>query len=158
MKLVELSKEKKVINYQNCNNKKMTINVFLNEQCKDAMNLTDFVENVRVSLQDLNYTKKNGYIDGISNIFVKHLQDMKPTERPIHCSDKKRMQFYVKDANVWEKDKSHEKIDKSIPSDKSKDHFIEFLLTKIFFLIPKKVMHLKITFAITTFDFVFISI
>jgi hypothetical protein len=113
-KLVELSKEKKVINYQNCNNKKMTINVFLNEQCKDAMNLTDFVENVRVSLQDLNYTKKNGYIDGISNIFVKHLQDMKPTERPIHCSDKKRMQFYVKDANVWEKDKSHEKIDKSI--------------------------------------------
>jgi|SaaInlStandDraft_1057018.scaffolds.fasta_scaffold58347_1 hypothetical protein len=113
-KLVELSKEKKVINYQNCNNKKMTINVFLNEQCKDAMNLTEFVENVRVSLQDLHYTKENGYIDGISNIFVKHLQDMKPTERPIHCSDKKRMQFYVKDSNVWEKDKSHEKIDKSI--------------------------------------------
>ena len=113
-KLVELSKEKKVINYQNCNNKKMTINVFLNEQCKDAMNLTDFVENVRVSLQDLDYTKENGYIDGISNIFVKHLKDMKPTERPIHCSDKKRLQFYVKDSNVWEKDKCHEKIDKSI--------------------------------------------
>jgi hypothetical protein len=113
-KLVELSKEKKVINYQNCNNKKMTINVFLNEQCKDAMNLTDFVKNVRVSLQDLDYTKENGYIDGISNIFVKHLKDMKPTERPIHCSDKKRLQFYVKDSNVWEKDKCHEKIDKSI--------------------------------------------
>jgi len=113
-KLVELSKEKKIINYQNCNNKKMTVNVFLNEECKDAMNLTDFVENVRVSLEDLNYTKENGYIDGISNIFVKHLQDMKPTERPIYCSDKKRLQFYVKDSNVWEKDVSHKKINKSI--------------------------------------------
>ena len=113
-KLVELSKEKKIINFQNCNNKKMTVNVFLNEECKDAMNLTDFVENVRVSLEDLNYTKENGYIDGISNIFVKHLQDMKPTERPIYCSDKKRLHFYVKDSNVWEKDLSHEKINKSI--------------------------------------------
>ena len=112
--LIELSKEKKIINYQNCNNKKMTINVFLNEECKDAMNLTDFVENVKVSLEDLNYTKENGYIDGISNIFVKHLKDMPATSRPIHCSDKKRLQFYVKEANVWEKDKTHEKIDKSI--------------------------------------------
>jgi len=112
--LIKLSKEKTVINYQNCNNKKMTINVFLNEVCKDAMNLTDFVENVKVSLEDLNYTKENGYIDGISNIFVKHLQDMPATSRPIHCSDKKRLQFYVKEANVWEKDKTHEKIDKSI--------------------------------------------
>ena len=112
--LIELSKEKQQINYQNCNNKKMTINVFLNEECKDAMNLTDFVENVKVSLEDLNYTKENGYIDGISNIFVKHLQDMPATSRPIHCSDKKRLQFYVKEANVWEKDKTHEKIDKSI--------------------------------------------
>ena len=113
-KILELSKEKKIINYQNCNNKKMTINVFLNEKCKDAMNLTDFVENVKVSLEDLIYTKEHGYVEGISNIFVKHLQDMKPTERPIHCSDKKRLQFYVKEADVWEKDKTHEKIDKSI--------------------------------------------
>ena len=113
-KLMELSKEKKIINYQNCNNKRMTINLYLKEECKDAMNLTDFVENVRVSLEDLKYTQENGYIDGISNIFVKHLQDMKPSERPIHCSDRKRLQFYVKDRNVWEKDKGHEKIDKSI--------------------------------------------
>jgi hypothetical protein len=112
--LIELSKEKKYISYQNCNNKKMTINVFLNEECKDAMNLTDFVENVKVSLEDLNYTKENGYIDGISNIFVKHLKDMPATSRPIHCSDKKRCHFYVKESNVWEKDKTHEKINKSI--------------------------------------------
>ena len=116
-KLVELSKEKTVINYQNyqnCNNKKMTINVFLNEQCKNAMNLTDFVENVKVSLADLKYTTQHGYIKGISNIFVKNLKNLDPTERPIHCSDKKRLQFYVKDENKWEKDRNHEKIDKSI--------------------------------------------
>jgi hypothetical protein len=98
----------------NCNNKKMTINVFLNEKCKDAMNLTDFVENVKVSLDDLLYTKEHGYAKGISNIFVKHLKDMDPTERPIHCSDRKRLQFYVKEENKWGKDKDNVKIDKSI--------------------------------------------
>jgi len=113
-KLAELSKERTVINYQNCNNKKMTINVFLNEQCKDAINLTDFVENVKVSLADLKYTTQHGYIKGISNIFVKNLQNLDPKERPIHCSDKKRLQFYVKDENRWKRDKNHEKIDKSI--------------------------------------------
>ena len=113
-KLVKLSKDKTVIYNQNCNNKKMTINVFLQEQCKNAMNLTDFVDNVKVSIADLMYTKEHGYIKGISNIFVKHLRDMDPTERPIHCSDKKRLQFYVKDEDKWEKDKTHEKIDKSI--------------------------------------------
>lgn len=115
-KLVEMSKDRQVINYQNCNNKKMTINVFLNEQCKNAMNLTDFVENVKVSLDDLQYTKEHGYVKGISNIFFKNLQDLEPTERPIHCSDKKRLQFYVKEENKWEKDKNNEKIDKTIES------------------------------------------
>jgi hypothetical protein len=113
-KVIELSKDRQVINYQNCGNKKMTINVFLNQECKNAMNLTDFVENVKVSLEDLNYTKEHGYIKGISNIFVKHLQDLDPKERPIHCSDKKRLQFYVREENKWEKDKSNSKIDKTI--------------------------------------------
>ena len=92
----------------------MNINIYLNEHCKNAMNLTDFVENVKVSLEDLLYTKNHGYVKGISNIFVKQLKDMEPTQRPIHCSDKKRLQFYVKDDNKWEKDESNEKIDKSI--------------------------------------------
>uniref|UniRef100_A0A6C0C5U2 C2H2-type domain-containing protein n=1 Tax=viral metagenome TaxID=1070528 RepID=A0A6C0C5U2_9ZZZZ len=98
----------------NTYNNKMSINIYLNEKCKDAMNLTDFVENVKVSLEDILYTKNHGFAKGISNIFAKQLQDMEPTQRPIHCSDKKRMQFYVKDADKWEKDKSHEKIDKTI--------------------------------------------
>ena len=103
-----------VINYNTNTNNKMTINLFLNEKCKDAMNLTDFIKSLEVSLEDLQYSKEHGYAKGISNIFVKHLQDMPPTERPFHCSDKKRMQFYVKDEDKWEKDNQHEKIDSSI--------------------------------------------
>jgi uncharacterized C2H2 Zn-finger protein len=113
-KVIELSKDRQVINYQNCGNKKMTINVFLNQECKNAMNLTDFVENVKVSLEDLKYTKEHGYIKGISNIFVKNLQDLDPKERPIHCSDKKRLQFYVKEEDKWEKDMANAKINKTI--------------------------------------------
>jgi len=113
-KVIELSKDRQVINYQDCGNKKMTINVFLNQECKNAMNLTDFVENVKVSLEDLKYTKEHGYIKGISNIFAKNLQDLDPKERPIHCSDKKRLQFYVKEEDKWEKDMANAKINKTI--------------------------------------------
>ena len=110
--LIELSKQnRQTFNYND--NKKMTINIFLNEQCKDAMNLTDFIENLQITLDDLMYTKDNGYIKGVSNIFLKHLGYLKPTERPIHCSDRKRLQFYVKDEDKWEKD-NNEKIDKTI--------------------------------------------
>ena len=97
----------------NNNNNKISINVFLNEKCKDAMNLTDFVDNIKVSLDDIKYTKEHGYVKGISNIFVKHLTDMNVTERPIHCSDKKRLQFYIKDENEWSKDK-HNKLNDTI--------------------------------------------
>ncbi len=110
--LLELSKQgRQTFNYND--NKKMTINVFLNEQCKDAMNLTDFVNNLQITLDDLIYTKNHGYAKGVSNIFLKHLGYLKPTERPIHCSDRKRLQFYVKDEDKWEKD-NNEKIDKTI--------------------------------------------
>ena len=95
-------------------NNKISIHVFLNEHCKNAMNMTDFIDGINVSLDDLNYTNQYGYVKGISNIFVKHLTDLKATERPIHCSDKKRLQFYIKDENKWEKDNSHEKINKTI--------------------------------------------
>ena len=110
----KLSNKPTNVTYQNCGNKKMTINVFLNEKCKDAMNLSDFVNNMNISLEDLMYTKNYGYNKGISNIFVKHLKDLEPSERPIHCSDKKRMQFYVRDENKWLKDEKNEKIEKTI--------------------------------------------
>ena len=88
--------------------------MFLNEKCKNAMNIEDFVEKIKLTLEDLQFTKENGYAKGISNIFIKNLNDMDITERPIHCSDQKRLQFYVKNDNEWSKDKNNEKIDNSI--------------------------------------------
>ena len=101
-------------NYTDCYNQKMTINVFLNEECKDAMNLTDFVDQFKVSLEDLQYTRDNGFAQGITNIFTKQLKDMDPTTRPIHCSDSKRLQFYVKDENEWVKDSDGKQLDSTI--------------------------------------------
>ena len=101
-------------NTNNTQNNQFNINMFLNEKCKNAMNLEDFVEKIKLSLDDLQYTNKNGYTDGITNIFIKNLSDMDVTERPIHCSDQKRLQFYVKNADEWSKDKNNEKLDNSI--------------------------------------------
>jgi hypothetical protein len=100
--------------YNNTQNNNFNINMFLNEKCKNAMNLEDFVERIKLSLEDLQFTKDNGYAKGISNIFIKNLNDMDVTERPIHCSDQKRLQFYVKNDNEWTKDNNNEKIDRSI--------------------------------------------
>jgi hypothetical protein len=114
-RILELSKENKTTNYYtDCNNKKMTLNVFLNEKCKNAMNFTDFIDNLQISTEDLSYTKEHGYVKGVSNIFLKHLKGLDPESRPIHCSDKKRLQFYVKDEDMWKKDTNNFKIDKSI--------------------------------------------
>ena len=98
----------------NNNNNKISINVFLNEHCKEAMNLEDFINNIKISLEDLEYTNEHGYVKGISNIFTKNLTDMKATQRPIHCSDKKRLQFYIKEKDSWEKDKQNVKLNNSI--------------------------------------------
>lgn len=86
------------------NGNSYTINMFLNDKCKNAMNLEDFVEKIKFTLEDLQYTSDNGYANGISNVFIKNLKDLDVTERPIHCTDQKRLQFYVKNEDVWEKD------------------------------------------------------
>ena len=83
---------------------KMTVNVFLNEKCKEAMDLEAFVDSMVISASDLDYTRENGYVKGISNIFVKHLGYLGPTQRPIHCVDGKRLQFYVKAEGEWNRD------------------------------------------------------
>ena len=100
-------------NINNINNK-ISINVFLNEQCKDAMNLMEFVDNIKLSFKDIQEHAQSGSVQSISDVLIKHLTNLKPTERPIHCSDTKRLQFYVKDENKWEKDVEHGKIDESI--------------------------------------------
>uniref|UniRef100_A0A6C0J9L6 C2H2-type domain-containing protein n=1 Tax=viral metagenome TaxID=1070528 RepID=A0A6C0J9L6_9ZZZZ len=113
----EFAKNKAITNNTNNTNnynQNISIKVFLNENCKGALNLADFVQNIKVTLEDLNYTKDNGYVNGVTNIIKKQLEDMKPTERPIHCSDIKRLKFYVKENDKWEKDENNKKIDETI--------------------------------------------
>lgn len=98
----------------NYNNNHMTINVFLNQHCKDAMNMSDFLNSLSISMEDFVYTMDNGYVKGITNILLKKLVDMSPTQRPIHCSNHEQLMFHVKDDNTWEEDKKHKHIDKSI--------------------------------------------
>jgi hypothetical protein len=97
-------------------NNKLSINVYLNTQCKEAMSIEDFMNQLNISLEDLKYTQHKGFVQGISNVFVKQLADLDPKERPIHCSDKKRLQFYIKNTNSWEKDDNNKNINKAIGS------------------------------------------
>ena len=92
----------------------MTINVFLNDYCKDAMNMSEFLDKINFTVDDLYYTSENGYLKGITNIFVKNLSELPVTSRPIHCSDKKKLEFYVKDSDNWRLDKENNRIQKSI--------------------------------------------
>ena len=103
----ELKKEMKnlkITNITNNNQKTFNLNVFLNEHCKNAMNLEDFVRNITVSLKDLDYTTNNGYVEGMTNILTKSLGDLSPTTRPIHSTDEKRLKFMVKNEEGWIKD------------------------------------------------------
>lgn len=100
-------------NIQN-NTQNISINVFLNEHCKNAMNLTDFVEKLQVTFEDLLYTGETNYVEGISRILIKNLNKLSKVERPIHCSDVKRKILYIKNEEGWEKDNEHKKINRCI--------------------------------------------
>jgi hypothetical protein len=93
-----------ITNINNINNKTFNLNVFLNETCKDAMNIMDFVDSLKIQLSDLETVGKLGFVEGISNIIVKNLKALDIHKRPVHCSDSKRETIYVKDNNKWEKD------------------------------------------------------
>jgi hypothetical protein len=88
----------------NSNNKSFNLNVFLNETCKDALNISDFVSSIKLDLDDLEKTGRIGYAGGISSIFSHNLKDMDTRMRPIHCTDLKREILYIKENGVWEKD------------------------------------------------------
>ena len=88
----------------NSHNKSFNLNFFLNETCKDAMNIMDFVDSVKLQLSDLETVGKIGYVEGISNIIVKNLNSLDETKRPVHCTDSKREVMYIKDENKWEKE------------------------------------------------------
>jgi hypothetical protein len=104
-----------IYNNSNNNNKTFNLQLFLNETCKDAMNINDFVNSIKLQLTDLENVGEIGYVDGISNIIVKKLKVLDVTQRPIHCTDSKREILYVKDENKWEKEnKENNKLRKVI--------------------------------------------
>jgi hypothetical protein len=92
------------LNNNNSNNKTFNLQVFLNETCKDAMNIMDFVDSIKLQLSDIEKIGEIGYTQGISNIITTNLQALDVTQRPVHCTDKKRETMYVKDKNSWEKE------------------------------------------------------
>jgi hypothetical protein len=96
-------------NHTNSHNKAFNLNFFLNETCKNAMNITDFVDSIKLQLSDFMNVGEVGFIEGISNIIVKNLNSLDETVRPIHCTDQKRETFYMKDQNIWEKEDEDKK-------------------------------------------------
>ena len=83
----------------------LNINVILERECSGALNITDFVNGLRLTLQDLAYTQQNGYAKGVSNVFIQALQGLQPAVRPIHCADKQGRKLYIKDADTWGEDR-----------------------------------------------------
>jgi hypothetical protein len=92
------------ISTNNSHNKSFNLNFFLNETCKDAMNMSEFIESVKIQLSDLENVGKLGFVDGISNIIIKNLEALDVEKRPVHCCDAKRETMYIKDQDKWEKD------------------------------------------------------
>jgi hypothetical protein len=101
-------------NHTNSHNKAFNLNFFLNETCKEAMNIGEFVDSLKIQLSDLENIGEAGYIEGISNIIVKNLKELDITKRPVHCTDKKRETIYIKDADKWEKDENKTQMHKLI--------------------------------------------
>jgi hypothetical protein len=98
------------------NNNKFNINVFLNEKCKDAINMTEFIDSIDFQMKDIDYTNNNGVMDSISSLFINNLKQMDRDKRPIHCTDFKRETLYIKDNNNWEKDMYKSKMKEIITS------------------------------------------
>ena len=114
--LIELSKERNTIinnNTTNTTNQQFNLQVFLNTECKDAIKLSDFVKSLNITVEDLEFTKNNGIIEGVSSIIVNNLRGMDVHKRPIHCTDAKRETMYVK-ADEWIKDDDGTNIKKFI--------------------------------------------
>jgi hypothetical protein len=105
--MVEMFKEGKTINHNNTtnnNNQRFNLNFFLNDTCKDAMNITDFLGNIDVHIDELEYIGHHGYVNGMTKMIMDRLKEMDVTKRPIHCTDVKRETMYIKDKDEWYKD------------------------------------------------------
>ena len=105
--MLEVCKNSNSNNTINSHNKNFNLNFFLNEQCKDAMNIMDFVNTFQLQFSDFERIGEVGYVEGISNIIIDKLNEMDVYKRPIHCSDAKREIMYVKDKDIWEKENAN---------------------------------------------------
>ena len=121
--LLEYASQPKTIIKNQQNN--FNLKNFLNIQCKDAMNLSDFLETIQLSFNDLLYMGDSGFVKSLQDTFVKQLGDLDQEKRPIHCTDKKRKTMYVKEENKWEKDEGHKKIANAIDT-MNKKQFVAF--------------------------------
>lgn len=102
--IMEIAKNSQVINNTTNNNQKFNLNFFLNDTCKDAMSITDFLRNMNVHIDELEYIGNHGYVNGMTKMIMDRLKDMDITKRPIHCTDIKRETMYIKDDAGWSKD------------------------------------------------------
>jgi hypothetical protein len=116
-------------NTTNSHNKTFNLQFFLNEQCKDAMNIKDFVQSIQIEMSDLERVGKDGYVEGISKLIIEKLRVTDIYKRPLHCSDAKRETMYIKENDVWNKDESenHEKMIKFVKDVDNKNY--DFLMT-----------------------------
>jgi len=101
-------------NNNNTINNHFNIQNFLNEDCKDAINFSEFIENIKVSFEDLEHQAEVGYVNGVSKLFIENLQELGTHKRPIHCTDKKRKTLYIKENNEWDKEGSQNTLKKGI--------------------------------------------
>jgi hypothetical protein len=125
MKMCENSPSSITNSNINSHNKTFNLNVFLNEHCKDAMNIMDFVDSVKLQMSDLESVGKLGFVEGISNIILRNLRALDVHKRPVHCSDSKREVMYIKDEDKWEKEgESKQKLRKAIKKIANKNYVL----------------------------------
>ena len=120
--LVELSKERNVI-VNNTNNNQFNLNFFLNEQCKNAVNFTDFINSLEITMDDLAYTRNQGLVEGISKVMIDGLKQMDLYKRPIHCTDHKRDIIYLHDEKQWARDEGNTRMRQAFIDIANKEYF-----------------------------------
>ena len=109
-------------NNNNTQNNKFNIQVFLNEQCKDAINMSDFIKSLHITIDQLDFTKQNGLAQGLSKSIIDNMSKLSIYQRPMHCTDTKRETLYIKDDNNWSKDGAKEKLKNVINKASSKNY------------------------------------
>jgi hypothetical protein len=120
--IIELSKERNII-VNNTNNNQFNLNFFLNEQCKDAVNLSDFVNSLEITMDDLTYTRNQGLVEGISKVMIDGLKQLDLYKRPIHCTDQKRDTIYVRDNHQWARDEGNARMRQAFVDIANKEYF-----------------------------------